>query len=299
MRRLAWLPAVALALLIGAHAVGLAWGGIVRVVAWYFTMQLLPLAALLWWLPAVGWLLWRRRATAPHAAVLALSTLCLVLAVPGFGLWPIAYPLTSLRTARPAATVRVPTDAEMVVVWGGDRIEHNYHAMDPGQRWAYDLVVEPALHGSSRLEDYGCYGVPVLAPADGTVTAASDGYPEQTPGKLVPDFANPVGNHVALRLDSGTHLVIAHLKPGSVAVAAGEAVREGQVLGACGNSGNTSEPHVHLHHQRQDPAATSILAEGLPLYFRDHVGPEMPRGGVEVDGERVIPLGDRIRHVGG
>jgi hypothetical protein len=296
MQTLRWVPVGLLGLVVVAHGVGLAQGGVARVIAWHLTVQLVPLFALLFWLPAVGWLAWRRRATAPHAVLLALSSGCVLLAVPGFGLWPITYPLTSLASAHPAATVRLPSDAQMVVFWGGDRISTNYHAMDPTQRWAYDLVVEPAATGSGVLEDYGCYGVPVLAPAAGRVTVATDGGAEQTPGQLVPDYANPAGNHVAIRLETGTHLVIAHLQPGSVAVAAGDDVVEGQVLGRCGNSGNTSEPHIHIHHQRQDPAVSSLIAEALPLYFRDHGGPPMPVGGVEVEGDTVRLVGDHVSH---
>lgn len=297
-RGLAWVALAGLVGLIGAHAVGLVWGGMARVVAWLFALQLLPLAALGWWAPAVGWLAWRRRASLPHGLVLATSSATLLLAVPGYGPWPVAYPLTSLSSASPPASVRVPTDAEMIVAWGGDARATNAHASDPAQRWAYDLLIAPAGHGGAALEGYGCYGVPVLAPAAGVVTVALDGRPDQTPGALAPDWEVPAGNHVALRLETGTHLVVAHLQPGSVAVEVGEAVAEGQLLGRCGNSGNTSEPHVHLHHQRQDPARVGLVAEGLPLSFRDHEGPEMPTGGLALDGERVEFVGHRIRHRG-
>jgi hypothetical protein len=74
---------------------------------------------------------------------------------------------------------------------------------------------------------------------------------------------------------------------------------EGQLLGRCGNSGNTSEPHIHIHHQRQNPKGRPLqFSEGLPLYFRDHDGPRMPRGGIRVEGERATATGDLVRHVG-
>ena len=70
-----------------------------------------------------------------------------------------------------------------------------------------------------------------------------------------------LGNHVVLRLADGTHFAVAHLQRGSVAVRRGDRVTAGALLGRCGNTGNTTEPHVHC--QRQDVASV-LLATGLP-----------------------------------
>jgi hypothetical protein len=184
------------------------------------------------------------------------------------------------------------------VAWGGDGIETNYHAAVPDQRWAYDLLVEPYLVGSAKLEDYGCYGVPVVAPASGRVVNAHDGEPDEVPGISSNNVTAPTGNHVAIQLDTGTYLVIAHLRQGSVRVKTGDSVEEGQTIGQCGNSGNTSEPHIHIHHQRQDPAVfPTNFAEGLPLYFRDHDGPSMPVGGIKIEGETITAVGDVVQHL--
>ena len=167
-------------------------------------------------------------------------------------------------------------------------------------------MVEPYLSGSDDLADYGCYGVTVVAPAAGVVAAVHDGEPDETPGVVSNNIEAPAGNYVAIRLASDTYLLIAHLKPGSLLVQAGDSVAEGQPIGQCGNSGNTSEPHIHIHHQRQNPAELPInFAEGLPLFFRDHVdaagapGPAMPGGGVETQSEIVAPIGPTLRHAGG
>jgi murein DD-endopeptidase MepM/ murein hydrolase activator NlpD len=94
-------------------------------------------------------------------------------------------------------------------------------------------------------------------------------------------------------------LIIAHLKPGSLLVKAGDQVEEGQKIAACGNSGNTSEPHIHIHHQRQDPRKYPVnFAEGLPLYFRDHDGPAMPTGGFRMENGEAVLLGPTVRHIG-
>jgi hypothetical protein len=212
---------------------------------------------------------------------------------------PTAFP-ASLENTEPSATVRLPADVPLKVAWGGDKLETNYHAVAPDQRWAYDLLVEPYVNGSDKLEDYGCYGVPVVAPADGLIIKARDGKPDEVPGVVSNNFTAPEGNFVAIQLDeTGTYLIIAHLKPGSITVKTGDTVVEGQVIGACGNSGNTSEPHIHIHHQRQDPNLFPLnFAEGLPLYFRDHDGPPMPVGGFEHNGDVVTLTGDTVQHIG-
>jgi len=121
---------------------------------------------------------------------------------------------------------------------------------------------------------------------------AVDGEPDETPGKLSRNIKNPAGNAVVFALESGTYLIVAHLKPGSVLVHAGDWVEEGEPIGQCGNSGNTSEPHIHIHHQRQDPKGRPInFAEGLPLYFRNQDGPAMPQGGVEVRDHKIFLVG--------
>ena len=72
-------------------------------------------------------------------------------------------------------------------------------------------------------------------------------------------------------------MVLAHLKKGSIKVKEGQHVNEGEFLAQVGNSGSSSEPHLHIHHQRQDPSKVSIFfSEGLPLYFRTEKGVIMP-----------------------
>jgi hypothetical protein len=239
----------------------------------------------------------KRRFSRPMWATLVLALFALWPALWGFGLLAIAFPY-SLDGSEPAATVRLPSNEPLRVFWGGDRLATNYHAAAPDQRWAYDLVVEPAAHGSEDLEEYGCYGTPVVAPVSGHVHHATDGAPDHMPGQLSSDLENPTGNTVVLRLETGTYLIIAHLKTGSVQVETGGDVKEGDPIGDCGNSGNTSEPHIHIHHQRQDPRLFPInFAEGLPLYFRDHGGPAMPEGGFDVDANgNVVLTGAVVRH---
>jgi len=271
-------------------------GGMTRITAWYLLQILLPLLGLISLILVVLYAIIRRRlgkavVITGLVSLLALSPALLMVV-------PVAYP-ASISAMTPSATVRLPANVPLKVVWGGDRLEVNYHVIAPDQRWAYDFVVEPYFTGSVELTDYGCYGVPVVAPAAGYVVEAHDGEPDMTPGVSSNNTQAPEGNFIAIRLETGTYLILAHLKPGSVLVKAGEQVEEGRVIGQCGNSGNTSEPHIHIHHQRQDPTLYPInFAEGLPLCFRDHDGPPMPEGGVRVENGKPIATGATVQHVG-
>ncbi|MCX9099071.1 M23 family metallopeptidase [Bacillus cereus group sp. MYBK226-2] len=203
------------------------------------------------------------------------------------GAWPLgwlanigglAYP-ANVQSMNPKIVVRFPLNERALVGWGGDRLETNYHVTKPNERWAYDILIPPAEVKSSKLKDYGIYGAKVMAPASGTVVSINNDEKDLVPGS--DDFQSMAGNHIYLRLDeTGTFLVLAHLKKGSIKVKEGQHVNEGEFLAQVGNSGSSSEPHLHIHHQRQDPSKVSMfLAEGLPLYFQTEKGAMMPERG--------------------
>jgi hypothetical protein len=290
-------PLIIMLLSLGILLILFFMGGLKRISAWYLLQFNLPYLGLISVIGIVIYAIVKRKFN-------RLMTSTLIVALLAFSPViitnrPVTFPV-SLESTEPPVTVRLPADGPLKVAWGGDSVETNYHAAVPDQRWAYDLLVAPYLTGSSKVEDYGCYGVPVLAPISGLVTIAHDGEPDEVPGTDSNNSTAPFGNHVVIQLEeTGTYLLIAHLKPGSVAVEDGQTVEEGQLIGECGNSGNTSEPHIHIHHQRQDPAVFPInFAEGLPLYFRDHDGDPMPVGGIELNGERAILIGDTVQHIG-
>lgn len=161
---------------------------------------------------------------------------------------------------------RVPLDGPVTVFWGGRWPINNYHAIAPDQCRAYDLLVtkqDESCQGDGKLlEDYYCYGLPVLAPADGTVRSVVDGHPNMPPGQLGGRSAG--GNQLVIEVAPGEFLFLCHMQPGSFTVKPGDRVETGQILGRVGNSGNTSEPHLHIHLQ-DTPKDT--FGEGIPLYF--------------------------------
>jgi hypothetical protein len=294
-----WISPVILAALFITSWVLVFIGGMVGAWSWVIITGIWPLVAIVVMISFLIVSLVKRRVTAPR---LFSATLAVPMVWPllwGLGIGAIAYP-SSTDHVRPALTVRSPSNSPLKVVWGGNSARTNYHAATPGQRWAYDLVVAPAGSGASDLKAYGCYGTPVVAPIGGKVHMAFDGQPDQAIGTTLTDLDKLLGNYVVIKPEAtGTYLIVAHLKPGSVTVSSGQTVKEGDVIGACGNSGNTSEPHIHIHHQRQDPMLYDgklnlgvNIVEGLPLYFRTAKGEIMPKGGVDVRDGKVVFIGD-------
>jgi murein DD-endopeptidase MepM/ murein hydrolase activator NlpD len=191
-----------------------------------------------------------------------------------------AFPSTTLDHAQ-STTLRLPFRGEWTVYWGGRTLEENYHAVSKTQRFAIDFVIieNGTTHRGpgDEIEDYFAYGRELLAPADGRVVTVIDGLPDQPIGSSDPE--NPYGNVVVLDHGAGEYSVLAHLKPGSVRVGAGDEVTAGEVVGLCGNSGNTSEPHLHFQLQNGPDLMDS---EGLPARFTHAEVDGDPRDSVEL-----------------
>jgi len=148
------------------------------------------------------------------------------------------------------------------------------------QRFGIDWVqMHPAggtFQGDAKdNKSYRAYGAEVLAVANGLVVATKDGIPENVPGvtsRAVPITAETVGgNHIVLDLGGGRYAFYAHFQPGSLKVKVGDRVTRGQVIGLVGNSGNSTEPHLHFHIS---DGVSPLGSEGLP-YVLDGT-PGMP-----------------------
>lgn len=156
-----------------------------------------------------------------------------------------------------------------------------------GQAYAIDLVYDD-VHaprpefGRAMMSDpngYPAFGQPVYSMISGTVVRASGwrrdhrarsnawGVVYMMIEGALRELGGPgfvVGNHVVIRGDEGVYAVVAHLKRGSLTVSVGEHVAAGDLIGHCGNSGNSSEPHVHA--QLMD-RASFWRGQGLPMGF--------------------------------
>jgi hypothetical protein len=213
----------------------------------------------------------------------------------------LALPFTGTWLTERSPADRVPSHGTAIL---GQAHALDFVAVDEGGRsartrdWRTLLATEPP-------ERFVGWGADVLVPAAGTIVTAHDGEEDHearrsqlsllpyalTQGtRLRAGPAALAGNHVVLELDGGGYAVLAHLRRGSLRVRVGERVSRDQVVGACGNSGNSTEPHVHFHvMDRSEPTG----ARGVPVRFRDyevlgrdgawHAVPEgLPAGGTVV-----------------
>ncbi|MGQ0696688.1 MAG: M23 family metallopeptidase [Panacagrimonas sp.] len=111
---------------------------------------------------------------------------------------------------------------------------------------------------------YRIYGAEVFAPCAGEIVSATDGLPDMQVPKT--DRDNMAGNHVILRCGN-VDVLLGHFRPGSLKVALGASVEVGDDLAAVGNSGNSDEPHLHIHAQQPGTINEPMSGDPLPMRF--------------------------------
>lgn len=144
----------------------------------------------------------------------------------------------------------LPFQKEWFVFWGGNNSLVNYHYDYENQRYAYDFVImnkNSSYEGDPTLnESYYAFGKEYLAPADGTVVKMENDVEDNKPVGTMND-EQPLGNYVILDHGNGEYSYLAHFKHQSMEVKLGDEIKQGDLLGLVGNSGNSSEPHIHFH----------------------------------------------------
>ncbi len=158
------------------------------------------------------------------------------------------------------------------VAHGGGDTGINYHYTHAAQRFALDIVRLNGFGIRARgiypksIDRYFIFHDPVLSPVEGIVLRAVDGLPDLTPPER--DTTVRAGNHVVIKpVGEEVYILLAHLEKDSIRVREGDHVRAGQVLGRVGNSGNTTEPHLHIHCATIDGDDFTGGGTGRPLLF--------------------------------
>ncbi len=258
-----------------------------------------------------------------HGLLIAAGTVCIVVNGSGIGvLWLSGVGLLLLvglvlrwaltRAERPPRNVAAPLELRAPVQgrWtalNGPTTKVPSHTHSLAQTYAIDLVRRPAPDHvwvwpiARRAASYPAYGQPLPAPADGRVVGAADGQRDHLSRTSLAGFgyllvegfvrslADPrhvLGNHLVLDLGDGTYAVFAHLRRRSLQVAVDERVSAGQPLAECGNSGNSSEPHLHLQ-LIDGPDLTSARGVRFTWRYTDDDGRE--RVGVPADHTSFTP----------
>lgn len=173
------------------------------------------------------------------------------------------------------STYALPFSGTWAVMNGGMTKETSHSWDVYTQRYAYDFLMldeagrscAPSPADPTDPSSYYCYGHDVLAPADGTVVETHDGCPN-APMKL--DGVAHIGgddirgNFVLIEHEGEEFSALCHLISDSLVVQVGQKVKRGDVIGKCGSSGCSSEPHIHFHVQK---GRSFYSTPGIPIRF--------------------------------
>ena len=174
------------------------------------------------------------------------------------------------NTKRNQTKLALPFKGEWFIAWGGDTSQQNQHQDAPNQRFAFDILKLGADSKSykgdgKRNEDFYAFGQEIVAPADGVATYVVDGVQDNVPGEMNRMFVP--GNLVVIKHAEGEYSLFAHFKQNSIRVKVGDKVTKGRIIGLCGNSGNSSEAHLHYQFQNTpffaDEASMKVFFEKL------------------------------------
>lgn len=204
-----------------------------------------------------------------------------------------------LVTFQQKSRLMLPFNGIWRVAQGHDVLESHRQSAD-GQSFAYDFIFEvngqdrvdpreaaararrlrrarPAARKPGKLlaEDFYAFGRKVLAPAAGKIVRAVKAEPDRAPTLTrlpltSPPKSNPykiLGNYLVIDHGNGEFSLLAHLKKDSLQVKVGDVVKQGQFVAECGNSGNSTQPH--LHYQLMD-GPDHFASHGLPSKFSNY-----------------------------
>ncbi|MBE1556216.1 M23 family metallopeptidase [Sporosarcina limicola] len=233
-------------------------------VGYYFRFLLLALLIIVlvisW--KKVGALPFRIKYSINQKFTLGVYTFLLLI----FGMYNV-FVITSYTTDEAAIELTFPLqDGTYYIGQGGNQVQMNYHQAYSAQKYALDILklnkFGTRANGfyPKELKKYEIYEDDLYSPCNGKVVEAQNELPDFTPPEADPE--NPTGNYVALSCENtDAILYLAHMLKGSVTVTQDEIVNVGKKIGQVGNSGNTSEPHLHIHAEKD--------GVGVPIQFNN------------------------------
>ncbi len=188
----------------------------------------------------------------------------------------------SIENYKNDVSYALPFSGEWMVVNGCTTKEYSHSWDIPTQRYAYDVIKLDANGKSYKndyknVENYFCYNEDILSPADGEVVEINNKSKESIilkNGKLISRANHIAGNYIVIKHSDREYSFLAHLKQHSIIVNVGEKVSKGQKIAKCGNTGNSTEPHLHFQLQNGKSFYTSV---GLPIHFENIIIKESPQ----------------------
>lgn len=169
-----------------------------------------------------------------------------------------------------------PFKGDWYVFHGGNSALLNHHHFAGSQKFAMDIIIPDdgklPMERITDLQRYKTFGEPMFSPVDGVIVAVKNSLPDQQIGKM--DRNNLAGNYIVIKTETNIFILIAHLQSNSVLVEEGDSVRTGQEIAKAGNSGNTTQPHLHIQAMTSADFMDSN-SKPVPISFK--VGDNNPR----------------------
>ena len=163
-------------------------------------------------------------------------------------------------------------EGDFYMVHAGTNEAVNHHYGVSAQKYAMDILQINALGfrankwSPKSLQDFCIFGSALYSPCDGIVVESLDQLEDLEP--MTMDTKNPAGNYLAIhKSESEVIVILAHLMKGSLQVKKGDIVKQGQFIGRVGNSGRTSEPHLHIHAVLDHTGDFLFRGKGVPITF--------------------------------
>jgi urea transporter len=170
----------------------------------------------------------------------------------------------------------IPVKLPFFGTWTITQAHDGEHTHKAEWRYAWDFVITDSENSQYKgngdaLTDYFCFDKAILAPADGVVEHVEDNIPDNKIGEV--NIRENWGNTVIIKHNDNLYTSLSHLKSGSIKVKSGERVREGDIIGNCGNSGRSPYPHLHFQFQSTPYIGSSTLYYPFSYYII-HTGNE-------------------------
>ncbi len=176
-----------------------------------------------------------------------------------------------------------PIKETSYIAWGGRTLKQNAHASAINERFALDIVIIKNTKPLTQKDiqefniktydknpkmnsDYYCFDKEIIAVGDGVVVDILNNVHDNIPGEH--NVNQAYGNHIIIDHGNNEYSIFAHLKYKSIIVSKNQKIEQGKIIARCGNSGNSSEAHLHYHMQN---TPNLLNGEGLPTQFNNYI----------------------------